>query len=573
MGNEQNMTSNLETKLISKLNETAFLAYALLKGEGFVIQQTSENFHRFISDDEEYIGKPVTDVFFEFIGSELYLEAVMKGNAPVYSLEYIARGQMGGKLHYYTIEVMPFEEEAGASDSLLLLLLDTTVAGRLQQRLTQERNELAHEVQKHEITQIALRRVRDQLEERVSERTAELARINEAMVIEIEERRHVEEELLQVKKMEAIGQLAGGIAHDFNNFLTVINSYADLLARKHVSGVDAKYIAYISEAGEQAALLTRQLLAFSRKQVIQPEKVNINESISQISKLMHRLIGENISIKSDLADDLVCIEIDPSQFNQIIMNLAINARDAMPMGGTLLINTKNVVFDDMPPAIKLEEQFKNGAVLLSVSDTGEGMTDEVKARIFEPFFTTKTVGKGTGLGLSTVYGVITQANGHISVTSTLGEGARFDIFFPKMLHGYGGQDAVMEREEIVVEDAVVMVVDDEGMIRDLVRECLEGAGHTVLVAETAELALAMSEQYSGEIDLLVTDVVMPGVNGRELAERFVDKRPSTKVLYITGYNDEIVTQHGVLRDSIALLEKPFTADILVRKVAETLRDS
>lgn len=567
------MTSNLETKLISKLNETAFLAYALLKGEGFVIQQTSENFHRFISDDEEYIGKPVTDVFFEFIGSELYLEAVMKGNAPVYSLEYIARGQMGGKLHYYTIEVMPFEEEAGASDSLLLLLLDTTVAGRLQQRLTQERNELAHEVQKHEITQIALRRVRDQLEERVSERTAELARINEAMVIEIEERRHVEEELLQVKKMEAIGQLAGGIAHDFNNFLTVINSYADLLARKHVSGVDAKYIAYISEAGEQAALLTRQLLAFSRKQVIQPEKVNINESISQISKLMHRLIGENISIKSDLADDLVCIEIDPSQFNQIIMNLAINARDAMPMGGTLLINTKNVVFDDMPPAIKLEEQFKNGAVLLSVSDTGEGMTDEVKARIFEPFFTTKTVGKGTGLGLSTVYGVITQANGHISVTSTLGEGARFDIFFPKMLHGYGGQDAVMEREEIVVEDAVVMVVDDEGMIRDLVRECLEGAGHTVLVAETAELALAMSEQYSGEIDLLVTDVVMPGVNGRELAERFVDKRPSTKVLYITGYNDEIVTQHGVLRDSIALLEKPFTADILVRKVAETLRDS
>ncbi len=572
--------SELEARLVKKLNSTTFLAYALIRDEELLIDQISPNFKWFLGyPDEEIRGKHLTDVFVEFIGSEDIIVQVMHGLEPVYRLEYVARERTDGAMRYYTIEVIPYEASGNA---LLLLLLDTSVAGRLQQRLTQERNELAHEVQRHEITQIKLQAAKDDLSDRVVERTAELARTNAKLLKQIEERKKVEADLLHVQKMEAIGELAGGVAHDFNNWLTVINTYAGLLKKRYPDDdTIERYAKHIGEAGRQAHALTSQLLTFSRKQVAQPTILNLNNSIENISDMVGRVLGRKINVTTQLSDHLESVFIDPGHLHQIVMNLVFNARDAMREngGGNLQISTANVPVNDLMPILREENNFPMGAVVLQVSDTGHGMTEEVKNRIFDPFYTTKDMGKGTGLGLSTVYGIVAQSDGHIHVDSVINEGTTFSVYLPivHVSNVIGVNDAPFRPNDLNASqdrrgNELVLVVDDEPMIRELVRECLESIGYKVLTAVDGEHAKQLVSEQNNPLNLLLTDVIMPGINGKQLVQQLgLDQaNAKTQVLYMSGYSNEVITENDILVGQVNLLKKPFTADELLTAVYDVL---
>lgn len=385
------------------------------------------------------------------------------------------------------------------------------------------------------------------------------------------ERKRLEDRLRQSQKMEAIGQLAGGIAHDFNNLLTGINGFSDML----LSDVDEKDPSYhalqqIQYAGERAAALTRQLLAFSRKQVLAPKVLNLNIRVSEMEKLLQRLIGEDINLATHLDPGLGLVKVDPGQVEQVIMNLAVNARDAMQDGGTLTIETHNIDLDGLFND-SFDKAIPEGRyVMLAVTDTGSGMNAETKARIFEPFFTTKPQGKGTGLGLATCYGVMKQSGGHISVYSEPGHGTSFKAYFPRV------NDEAQEVAEDEIPDhklngsETILLVEDEAVVRDLTAAVLKARGYTVLQAKDGMEALKVSKNHRRRIHLLLTDTVMPGMNGRELAEQLLAKRPDTKVLYMSGYTDKAIVQHGILDPDIAFLQKPFKARALAAKVREVL---
>lgn len=385
------------------------------------------------------------------------------------------------------------------------------------------------------------------------------------------ERKRLEDRLRQSQKMEAIGQLAGGIAHDFNNLLTGINGFSDMLLadfdKDHPSYHALQQIQY---AGERAAALTRQLLAFSRKQVLAPKVLNLNIRVAEMEKLLQRLIGEDINLVTHLDPALGLVKVDPGQIEQVIMNLAVNARDAMQEGGTLTIETHNVDLDSLFPD-SLDQPIAEGRyVMLAVTDTGSGMSAEIKARIFEPFFTTKPQGKGTGLGLATCYGIMKQSGGHISVYSEPGQGTSFKVYFPRV----SGEAQEVPEDEIPDQELngseTVLLVEDEPVVRDLTASVLQARGYTVLQARDGAEALTASKNHRRRIHLLLTDTVMPGMNGRELAERLLAKRPDTKVLYMSGYTDKAIVQHGILGPGIAFLQKPFKARALAAKVREVL---
>ena len=381
--------------------------------------------------------------------------------------------------------------------------------------------------------------------------------------------KRLEQQFFQAQKMEAVGRLAGGIAHDFNNLLTVITSYSDLLLED--LGPDDPHredLAQIRKASESAAALTRQLLAFSRQQVLQPQILNLNDSVAGTEMLLKRLIGEDVQLATLLAPDLGMAIIDPGQLEQIIMNLAVNARDAMPGGGRLTIETANVDMDETylqahPPAQA------GRYVMLAVSDTGTGMDARTQAHIFEPFFTTKASGKGTGLGLATVYGIVKQSGGFIWVYSEPGHGTTFKIYFP-----WAGEPT-QRRAAVPVATPrqgteTVLVVEDAASVRTVMRQGLERYGYTVLEAPDGDTALQLAAKHHGPIHLLLTDVVMPGVSGRQLADQLVRLRPGIKVLYASGYTDDAIIHHGILEPGIAYLQKPFTRDALARTVREVL---
>ncbi|HEV2396866.1 MAG TPA: ATP-binding protein [Candidatus Sulfotelmatobacter sp.] len=384
---------------------------------------------------------------------------------------------------------------------------------------------------------------------------------------DISQRRLLEEQLAQAQKMEAVGRLAGGVAHDFNNAIGVIVGYSTLLTERLVSDDKAlQYTAQISKAGHRAAALTRQLLAFSRKQVIQPVILDLNAIVSDTEKMLSRLIGEDINMSVSLASDLGKIKADRTQIDQVLMNLAVNARDAMPRGGRFIIETHNAELDET--AVSRHPQAKPGHyAVLSVSDTGCGMDKETQAHIFEPFFTTKPLGKGTGLGLSTVYGIVQQNKGHIWVYSEPGKGARFKIFFPRAVG-----EVVPPRlsSEILGGSETVLLVEDDELMLKLTRECLTSSGYNIFCAATGEDAILVASQAEGPIDLLLTDVVMPGISGRQLAASLSAYRPELKVLYMSGYTADLVANHGVLENGIALLEKPFTKEDLLASVRRVL---
>ncbi len=410
-------------------------------------------------------------------------------------------------------------------------------------------------------------RVTAQLSVRAVRRADGTVEYYETFVRDLTQQRRLEGQLLHSQKMEAVGRLAGGVAHDFNNLLTVILSYSDLLLEDLPSDAkDREDVEEIRKAAIAASSLTRQLLAFSRQQVLQPRILDINAVVSGTEKLLTRLLGEDVRLSTSLAPELGNVKVDPGQLEQIIMNLAVNARDAMPRGGKLTIETANVDMDAAYVAGHPVAQPGRYA-MLAVSDTGIGMDAQTQARIFEPFFTTKEPGKGTGLGLATVYGIVKQSGGFIWVYSEVGHGTSFKIYLPRVDEA---APALGAAPALVGGSETVLVAEDVTAVRDVASEMLRRHGYTVLEAADAETALRLARQHQGEIHLLLTDVVMPGASGRELADTLVKLRPNMKVLYMSGYTDDAVVRHGVLQEGIAFLQKPFTPDSLARKLRAVL---
>ena len=379
-----------------------------------------------------------------------------------------------------------------------------------------------------------------------------------------------EEQLRQSQKMDAVGQLAGGVAHDFNNLLAVIIGYSDLLLMR-TSGLredSQRKIEQISKAANRAAGLTRQLLAFSRKQVLQPKLLDLNTVVGDMDKMLKRLIGEHIEMLTILDPKLGIVKADPGQVEQVLLNLAVNARDAMPSGGKLTIETANVVLDRQ--FTQTHRAVEPGPyVMLAVSDTGVGMSHEVKARIFEPFFTTKEKDKGTGLGLSTVYGIVKQSGGSIWVYSEPGQGTTFKVYLPCLDQAADVDEAAPASADYSGAETVLLVEDEE-MVRQIANEILTMNGYRVLQASHGNEALDVSRQHQGVIDLMVTDVVMPVMGGPELARRLALTRPEMRVLYMSGYTDDAIVHHGVLLEGTAFVQKPFTAEAFSRKLREVI---
>lgn len=386
---------------------------------------------------------------------------------------------------------------------------------------------------------------------------------------DITERQGLERQLRQAQKMEAIGRLAGGVAHDFNNVLTAIFGYADLVMEDLPADSQShRDLEEVRKAAQRASTLTRQLLAFSRQQVLAPVVMSLNELVEDIDKMLGRLIGEDVELRLQLAEDLGNVRVDPGQVQQVIMNLVVNARDAMPSGGRLLIETANADLTE-EYGERRQPVIPGRYVMLAVSDTGVGMTPEVMGRIFEPFFTTKEKGKGTGLGLSTVYGIVKQSSGYVWVYSEPGRGTTFKVYLPRVDAPVDVLAPARETGTIVGTETILLAEDDESL-RRLARGLLERLGYTVLEAPNAAQALALAASHAGPIHLLVSDVVMPGASGRELARRLAASRPDTKVLYMSGYTDDAIVHHGMLEPGLNFLQKPFTPSTLTRKVREVL---
>jgi len=390
------------------------------------------------------------------------------------------------------------------------------------------------------------------------------------MAVDITERRQLEQQLRQAQKMEAIGKLAGGVAHDFNNLVTIITGYSDmLLSRIGPEDPMRRELEQIKKAGDRAHSLTRQLLAFSRRQMLQPKVLDLNAVVTNLEPMLQRLIGENIELVIELKPGLGQVKADPGQIEQVIMNLAINSRDAMSQGGKLLLETDNAELDEAYARRHLPMQ-PGSYVRLAVSDTGCGMDAATQSRIFEPFFTTKEQGKGTGLGLSTVYGIVKQSGGYIWVYSERGQGTTFKIYLPRVVDPADSVPPVTHWSALPQGMETVLLVEDEPEVRWLVRDMLRHLGYTVLEARHGIEAQVLSIHHAGPIHLLITDVVMPQMSGREIAEQLTSEHPETKVLYMSGYTDDAVVRHGVLAAHMAFLQKPFTPEALARKVREVL---
>jgi two-component system cell cycle sensor histidine kinase/response regulator CckA len=386
---------------------------------------------------------------------------------------------------------------------------------------------------------------------------------------DITERKHLEQQLLLSQRLEAVGKLSGGVAHDFNNILGVIIGYSEALQQMMPADDPMREaVDEIDKAGRRAAALTQQLLAFSRKQVLEPKVLDLNSIVADVEKMLRRLIGEDLELEIVPASALGRVKADRGQIEQVILNLAVNARDAMPHGGKLKIETMNADLNESD-AKRLRYVIPGHYVMLQVSDTGTGMSAEIQSHIFEPFFTTKEQGKGTGLGLATVYGVVKQSGGYIWLESEVGKGSRFQVYLPRV-EGVE-PEAVRSRPSFETHGpATILVVEDEASLRKLTCNTLKQSGYKVLEAKDGPEAIEIASHYQGEIHLLFTDVVMPGMSGHKLAEKLSSRRPKMKVLYTSGYTDGAVATHGVLESGVVILRKPFSRAQLQQNVGQML---
>jgi signal transduction histidine kinase/CheY-like chemotaxis protein len=392
----------------------------------------------------------------------------------------------------------------------------------------------------------------------------------ELIAEDITDRRQLEEQLRQAQKMDAVGRLAGGVAHDFNNLLMVINGYTEvLLEQLEKGGAMHQEVQSIQQAADRAATLTRQLLAFSRKQFLELKVIDVNAVIADMERLLRPLIGENIELVTRLSTQTGHTRADTSQLEQVIMNLVVNAKDAMPEGGKLTLQSSDVTVRQNFS----EQRFIQPGryAVISVTDTGQGMDKETQSRIFEPFFTTKEKGKGTGLGLSTVYGIVKQSNGYVFAQSEIGAGTTFHVYLPRVEDPAEEVSPAKSRQNEAGGCETVLLVEDEESVRELVRLTLASRGYKVLEAENGEGGLRIAETCKEPIDILITDVVMPGIGGRELAKKLLALRPGISVLYLSGYTEDAVITHGALAPGTAFLQKPFTLQSLAEKVREVLR--
>jgi len=495
-------------------------------------------------------------IFILACGSTHVLEAVTVWT-PVYRLE--------GMLKAVTALA------SGATTLMLVPLLPVLVRlpGPSQLRLVNQK--LEREVDERRAAEERVRQINDELEHRVAARTAELNQTVDDLRREIGRRQQVEGELLQSQKMEAVGRLAGGVAHDFNNLLTVILGYNEMLRDEVKESPEALDCAMeVRRAGERASALTNQLLAFSRRTVTLPRVLDLNRVVEQIEKMLRRMIGEDIELQIRTAPGIRSILADSSHIDQVIMNLAVNARDAMPRGGKLILETSNVdlTLDYAGQHVGIQP---GPYVMLAVSDTGTGMDEAVRSKIFEPFFTTKEKGKGTGLGLSIVYGIVKQAGGEIIVYSEPGHGSVFKLYFPAI---DGAQtDTPVEARGADAEPVseTILVVEDEDQVRNLTCAILRRRGYRVIAASSGVEALQITTESAEDIHLLLTDVVMPGMNGLKLAQQVRELRPGIRVLFMSGYTDASVTGEGVITSTMEYIEKPFSSAALSQKVRDALR--
>jgi PAS domain S-box-containing protein len=414
----------------------------------------------------------------------------------------------------------------------------------------------------------AMRHVREQAEPEADESGA-VRMIG--TVQDITEYKRLQDQFLQAQRLESVGRLAGGVAHDFNNLLTVIIGYSDLvLAELTPDSALTVQMEEIRKAAQCAADLTGQLLAFSRKQIVKPKTLDLNALIADVENMLQRLIGEDVQLITHAGSSLDLVMADPGQITQVLMNLAVNSRDAMPNGGKLILETRNVVFDE--GYSEKHPYLKPGHyVHLSVSDTGAGMSEETRNHLFEPFFTTKEKGKGTGLGLSTVYGIVKQSGGHIWVYSEPGVGTTFNVCLPRAAPGSGTVEPPSGTVAVLRGSETVLVVEDQQEVRQLARDVLQGYGYEVLDAGSGEEALELCRAHGGPIHLLLTDVVMPVMTGSELADKIKALRPEIRVLFMSGYTDNVIVHHGALEAEVAYLQKPFSPLSLALKVREALQ--
>lgn len=572
------MTDNLD--LFLKRLPTTWnysLGYALVD-QSLNVLANNVMIHRWIAGEFGHlVGESILQFFPELVGLEDDLHRLIRNQNEVLFIPKIYRPSTDGQGRYFDLQIEPVSY---FGPLLMITAIDATTEAHLELRLRHERNELRLSIQQRQKAERALQQAKDELEIIVAERTAELKKANESLRLELEERKRVEavkakleEQLHQAQKMEAIGRLAGGVAHDFNNLLTAIMGYAALamqtLPPNHPANKD---IQGIHNTTDRAAYLTRQLLAFARRQVFEPKTLNLNDLIRNVEKMLRRLINEDIELVTLLAPDVGLVKADPHQLEQVLINLVVNARDAMPEGGKLTIETANVTLDQEYVQHHLEI-IPGDYVQLTVSDIGMGITPEVKSRLFEPFFTTKEFDKGTGLGLATCFGIIKQSGGYIEVDSEWGQGASFKVYLPQVVGEIISQPAKQETlGELPRGNEKILLVEDESAVRELAAATLRRQGYTVLEAANGEEALQVTETLANPMfQLLVTDVVMPRLGGKALADRLCKMYPELKVLFISGYADDIIIHYNeILAPGIAFLQKPFSPPILIRKVREVL---